>query len=517
MGSRTRSEQRQLARSLRAGGRSWVEIAYALRSTWPELNVRAAIRIAHDWSQADAAEVWNELWPDHPKSANDIGLWEVRRPGFATFDKLARLYECSVADLVADLGYYGHLDAANRRREPAGRARSLLDEWRVAEERLVGYWSGLFEDRGAGLWRDRRSQALGFWQLAGLYATTDVGAEVLADVAMQVQLRGVWSTIEAGRDQPEELLTERGRGLLLALGGILARQVGRLDEADRLLSEALAVPAFGGRMARLAQYYLAETRDVHVGDPAPLFLGLTEIDDRIGLEARIAYAHSLTRAGDLAGALAVAREFPADVDDPEFRYRLEELLGVIWLFAGQFAKSAEHFEASRQVAENEDSVLFEALGLRHLALALCWTEPTSVLAQIDEAERLNRDLNLQPGIGQCLLARAVALAGTVPLAEVDAILDEADTVFTEAGYYDDALGAPAVGVFAAAVAGDDELAQQRRQALLERSHGRRPRSWLAAVDTWTGHTDHLDQVTWPQHPTQAHTNWTQPLHQRQAA
>jgi hypothetical protein len=37
--------------------------------------------------------------------------------------------------------------------------------------------------------------------------------------------------------------------------------------------------------------------------------------------------------------------------------------------------------------------------------------------------------------------RAVALAGTVALAEVDVILDEADTVFTDASYFDDALGA----------------------------------------------------------------------------
>jgi hypothetical protein len=339
---------------------------------------------------------------------------------------------------------------------------------------------------------------------------------VLADVVMQVQLRGVWATIEAGRSQPEELVNERGKGLLLALAGIMARQIGRLDDADQLLSDALAVPAFSGNMARLTQYYLAETRDVHVGDPTPLFLDLVKVNDRIGTEARLAYAHSRTRAGDLAGALAIAQDFPPDVEDPEFRYRLHELLGVIRLFAGQFDESVEHFEKTRQVAEAEDSILFRALALRHLALASCWAHPTAVLSEIDDVERLNRDLDLQPGIGQCLLARAVALAGSVPLGDVDAILAEADATFTGAGYFDDALGAPAVSVFAAAVAGDAGLVRERRSSLLARSEGRRPRSWLAIVDTWAGEGDHLPTITWPQGEAEARAAWSSVLDARRA-
>jgi hypothetical protein len=295
----------------------------------------------------------------------------------------------------------------------------------------------------------------------------------------------------------------------------MARQVGRLDDADRLLSDALAVPAFTGNMARLTKYYLAETRDIHEGDPTPLFLELAQVDDRISTEARLAHAHSLTRSGDLAAALALAQEFPPDTNDPEFRYRLHELLGVIWLFAGKFAQAAEHFEITSQVAESEGSILFQALAQRHLALALCWTEPASVLDRIDDAERLNRDLNLHPGIGQCLLARAVALSGAVPLAEVDVLLAEADTTFTEAGYYDDALGAPAIAVFAAAVTGDHDLSQQRRTTFLERAQGRRPRTWRAIVDAWTHHQDHLGDVTWPQGDGPALADWLSPLRAKQ--
>ncbi|HET6920413.1 MAG TPA: hypothetical protein VFI46_13235, partial [Jiangellaceae bacterium] len=115
MGHHTRYEQRQLATTLRASARTWVDIATTLRAKWPELNARAAMRVAHGWNQSDAANAWNELWPDRPKSDKDVGLWEIRRPGFATLDRLARLYECSVADLVADIGDYRHLDTAGHR------------------------------------------------------------------------------------------------------------------------------------------------------------------------------------------------------------------------------------------------------------------------------------------------------------------------------------------------------------------------------------------------------------------
>lgn len=113
MGRHARTEQRRVAKTLRAEGQTWVEIADVLRTRWPDLNPRAAMRAAHGWNQSDAAEAWNRLWPDPPKTDKDIGLWELRRPGFATLERLAQLYACSVADLVADVGDYRHLDETN--------------------------------------------------------------------------------------------------------------------------------------------------------------------------------------------------------------------------------------------------------------------------------------------------------------------------------------------------------------------------------------------------------------------
>jgi hypothetical protein len=133
MGARSRDEQRRVAIALRAEGKTWVEIAATLRSRWPELNARAAMRVAHGWNQSDAADAWNALWPEPTKGDKDIGLWEIRRPGFATLDRLARLYECSVADLIADLGDYRYLDAVNRSR--ATTDRSVVHEDGEVERR----------------------------------------------------------------------------------------------------------------------------------------------------------------------------------------------------------------------------------------------------------------------------------------------------------------------------------------------------------------------------------------------
>lgn len=107
-----RHEHRQLARSLRAQGRPWREIAATLRARYG-LPARVAMRVAHGWSQADAAAAWNRRWPDEPKSFKNISYWETwpsptgHAPSLAVLDRLAQVYECDVADLVVGWGEHG--------------------------------------------------------------------------------------------------------------------------------------------------------------------------------------------------------------------------------------------------------------------------------------------------------------------------------------------------------------------------------------------------------------------------
>lgn len=115
---RSQKQQReQLVRSLRAEGRSWVEVAEVLRQRY-RLNARIAFRYAHGWSQRQAADEWNLRWPDEPKTFKTFSYWELwpsstgHAPSFDNFSKLAQLYECAVSDLLVDLPDFRHLDSA---------------------------------------------------------------------------------------------------------------------------------------------------------------------------------------------------------------------------------------------------------------------------------------------------------------------------------------------------------------------------------------------------------------------
>lgn len=113
---RSQKQQRdELARSLRAEGKSWVDMATVLRQRY-RVNARVALRYAHGWSQRRAANEWNRRWPDEPKTLKTFSYWELwpgstgHAPSFDNLGKLAQLYECAVSDLLADLSDYRHLD-----------------------------------------------------------------------------------------------------------------------------------------------------------------------------------------------------------------------------------------------------------------------------------------------------------------------------------------------------------------------------------------------------------------------
>lgn len=108
-------ERRQLARALRAEGRTWVDVAVAVRERYG-VNARVAFRWAQAWTQEQVARAWCDRWPDDPRTRDNISTWERwpesgHEPSLTTLSRLAEIYECSVADLVADLADYRHRDA----------------------------------------------------------------------------------------------------------------------------------------------------------------------------------------------------------------------------------------------------------------------------------------------------------------------------------------------------------------------------------------------------------------------
>ncbi|HVB41629.1 MAG TPA: hypothetical protein VNF47_02830 [Streptosporangiaceae bacterium] len=97
---------------LRRQGRSWAEVGAVFEVAY-RVNPRVAMRQAHGWSQPQAAERWTALWPEDPKTFKNFSYWEQwpgqtgHAPSLDTLDRLARMYECRIIDLLTDCADYG--------------------------------------------------------------------------------------------------------------------------------------------------------------------------------------------------------------------------------------------------------------------------------------------------------------------------------------------------------------------------------------------------------------------------
>lgn len=188
-----RRERSALSARLRAQGLSWVEVAEVLRSRHG-VNARAALRLAHGWSQRQAAEAWNERWPDDLKSAKNFSYWETwpvsgHAPSLATLDRLARLYQCSMADLLVDCSDYRYLDEGTP--PVLDDVRNLWDRSLGRRELLAGAGPGAAVDAaaaaGTGPAGDDLAEALEaaagltatYWRLEGLFGPKTVYAQAL--------------------------------------------------------------------------------------------------------------------------------------------------------------------------------------------------------------------------------------------------------------------------------------------------------------------------------------------------
>jgi hypothetical protein len=110
---------RARAARLRGLGWSYRRIARELQSGH-RLNALTAFRLAHGWTQEEAARRWNERWPDQapPKTGKCFSYWEAwpargsRAPSARTLLRLAELYLCRAGDLL-DGEDFGALDTGS--------------------------------------------------------------------------------------------------------------------------------------------------------------------------------------------------------------------------------------------------------------------------------------------------------------------------------------------------------------------------------------------------------------------
>ena len=121
----TKQEQIQISAAMRAEGATWADVAVEFSRRY-RVNARVALRLAHGWSQPEAAGHWNARWPDDPKTFKNFSIWELwpgptgHPPSVPNLDRLAQLYECHVADVLRDLPDYGASAAGDGLAEPDG-------------------------------------------------------------------------------------------------------------------------------------------------------------------------------------------------------------------------------------------------------------------------------------------------------------------------------------------------------------------------------------------------------------
>jgi hypothetical protein len=137
-----RHERAELSARMRADGLTWAEIAVAFRARY-RVNARAAARLARGWSQGEVAARWTARWPDDPKTSKHISYWEQwpgptgREPGLRILFSLACLYECAVADLLADVGDYRETGRTPQVPDSSGELPAAGPPYRLSMARLT--------------------------------------------------------------------------------------------------------------------------------------------------------------------------------------------------------------------------------------------------------------------------------------------------------------------------------------------------------------------------------------------
>lgn len=254
---------------MRGNGCSWRQVADEFVRQWG-LTYLQAFRLAHSWSQEEAANHYNSRWcPDRPLSGKHISYWELwpsksgKEPSLRRLSQLAEVYECTVSDLLSDLGSKKERraltgpDDLDPRTGDGGRDVDHLLPLAAQSSTDAGTQTQQTDDSDLAAMHAFRTADL---QVGGgrLYAT------VLSYLHAAVGPR-LFGAAKAGDDQ--SIFT--AASALTEMAGWMAHDAGRDDAAGQHFQRSLAFAAVGGD-GQLAAHVLGSMSHlaVHQGDPS---------------------------------------------------------------------------------------------------------------------------------------------------------------------------------------------------------------------------------------------------------
>jgi tetratricopeptide (TPR) repeat protein len=216
----TKAEQAELSEALRAQGWTWAEIAGEFQRRYA-INARVAFRVIRGWSQGDVAREWTRRWPKPPNTAQNISRWERwpvggHEPALTTLGRLAEIYECDLAHLVADLYRHQHRDSATH--SPAAVPVASRLRAPIPAERESDHLS-------------REAELLDPLDLAGMATASDIGSGMI-DVVHESADR--LCRAYAAQDAIE--LRDRSRTRLAWINKLLSKRVSLGEHTELLVA-----------------------------------------------------------------------------------------------------------------------------------------------------------------------------------------------------------------------------------------------------------------------------------------
>jgi tetratricopeptide (TPR) repeat protein len=282
---------------MRADGKTWAKVAEAFAQRY-QVGGLTAMRLAHGMTQPQVVAEWCRRWPKEPRDDKALSCWERwphsgHAPSLGTLDRLAVIYQCSVADLLAGYGDHRDLDTNARRDEGATRvflkSRSSYDDllsdltqmatWsnpavEVAPEATVADVVAIQAMSAAFQTADRKLGGGALYEPAARYLRDEVAPRLLASIggpaephlfaaAASLTEAAGWMAHDTGDDQRARAHLSRAFRLASAaanpalIGNVcasmshLARQLDQPDHAVRLAEVGLEHASSAKGVARL--------------------------------------------------------------------------------------------------------------------------------------------------------------------------------------------------------------------------------------------------------------------------